>query len=241
MTINKGVPAVPASSRNLDYHAALDDLRALDRSAYEIPSLMDMSDAERRTQLYEFVQGRVRMNWVAEMDLRIFALRELLNVRFRVPSGLGHPSDDGNALSWDPVKNGQNIFKHGLSFDEITHSHTFGTLSFPVDDEADGNRQIMFSTLDVGARAQLAMPLPGFDGEVYLLTVATLRGETLRFISSRRVSNPAKIRKALKSDVKKLNLAPLERDLFLNHCASRIEEWLAPRLATTSDSGSTAG
>ncbi|MGA7437733.1 MAG: BrnT family toxin [Luteibacter sp.] len=234
MTTHNAIEPLLPSSRTHDYRAALEMLCALDRSAYEHRTLKEGANWERRTQLYEFVQGRVQMNRIAGMDLRVFALNTLLKGGFRIAQGLGHPGVDSQDRSWDPPKNGRNIFKHGLSFDEITQSPTFGTLTFFTPHKVDGTRAVMFSTLDTNANARLAMPMPGMEGEVYLLTIATMRGENYRFISALHFHADENIRGQLAANVAKLNLAPLERDVFINHCESRIRQWLAPRVTKAS-------
>ena len=92
MTTHNAIEPLLPSSRTHDYRAALEMLCALDRSAYEHRTLKEGANWERRTQLYEFVQGRVQMNRIAEMDLRVFALNTLLKgglIASPATSGMG--------------------------------------------------------------------------------------------------------------------------------------------------------
>lgn len=98
-------------------------------------------------------------------------------------------------VSYDPVKNGLNIVKHGLEFHGV-HSYsngTFGRLIVPTGNQSKEERFVIFSKYKITGSKSPYLPskIKNRD-EIFVATVASPRGSGFRFISSSILSSNRK-------------------------------------------------
>lgn len=211
-----------------EFQAAVDELQKLDRAGFDAKALSKKLSKGRRDLLYEIIKGTLQIDPYTKIDVQLFALKALRGQRYTLKPGCGHPATDAPHTEYDPAKNGENVLKHGLSFAEVTLTETFGTVVVPAPDKDDGERLVIFSTLDVGRNAKyLTLPLPHNTNVIYTLTIAKQVGFKFRLISSRRVS-PDDLRSDLKRAIRTHHLSEDEMTGFVDHCTARIEQLLAP-------------
>lgn len=123
---------------------------------------------------------------------------------------------DSELICYDPVKNGQNILKHGIVFHGVS-SYCGGHLPLisPNRNTKGEYRQVLFSRyyFERGNHIYLYDHKP--DNEyVYLATVFTLRDLKMRFITSREIDLNKDIDNQLNMLIKIDNLDPASLDLL---------------------------
>ena len=122
---------------------------------------------------------------------------------------------DGENHLYDTAKNGKNIVKHGISFDELlSYAGGNGTVIVPIVVRGEERRAVFWR---LSASAPLRFPLnPPIQGGRVLSIVKPV-GERFRFISARVVSeNERDHRMAAKSQLKDVeDLAVEDRPGFL--------------------------
>lgn len=213
---------------NDEFDASLSRLRLLSRRDLDTNKLPKDLDASGRDKLYAMLQRSIHLDTFTELDVQLFAMSALFDERYDVNPDAGHPGLVAINTEYDPPKNGANVVKHGLSFNDITQTSTFGTLMVRVPHERDGERVVIFSTLDAGDKgARMTLPRREIHEVIYTLTIAQQIGFKFRLISSRRIS-PGRLRRDIKGAVKDLKLPLEEQSSFVDHCTARIEEWLKP-------------
>lgn len=129
-------------------------------------------------------------------------------------------------VSYDPVKNGLNIVKHGLEFHGV-HSYsngTFGRLMVPTGNQSEEERLVIFSKYKVTGSKSPYLPskIKNRD-EIFVATVASPRGVGFRFISSSILSSN---RKKCEERVFKIIKDVVEDEAQMNAVRSRSMEIL---------------
>lgn len=188
--------------------------------------------AEKRLRLlYKIVRFQVSCEIYKRIDCLRFALSLLDRDNVGAYMCGEHDCSVSDFYEYDPVKNGANIIKHGLSFNEVvSYSEKFGTLSVVCPHPRDGRRTVMFSDLDAGENGKnLSFPVKKVSGVIYTMSIGTMVSGRFRFISARRLS-----RKNYRKDMKQafkgiLDDNPSEKDKFVGDCEAIIKEHLFVR------------
>lgn len=192
---------------------------------HEKLSLVDI-ESERITLLVEAI-NRNTFQHGERIDVFLFLLKHLLPddyERLVIRERIGSSSE---LYEFDPVKNGQNIVKHGVSFSEVvSYSNRFGTLVVPCPDEQDQKRLVIFSDLSASRSGmRLSFPLPKIEeqNECYVISIAQLKDSKFRFISSRLMSRK-RHKKTLKNAFKNIYInQPELKNEFMERCLEILE------------------
>jgi len=186
-------------------------------------------DRDRITKLIEYINNEV-FHFTVRIDVYLFLLKYILPDDFDRLVVREHMSSSPEAYEFDPVKNGHNIIKHGLSFSEvISYSKHFGTLMVRCPNENDGERIIIFSDLSESSRkTELNFPLAKVEeqAESYVISIVQSRGDKFRFISS-RVMSRKRHKKSLRTALK--NIYPNDPDTqnaFIDRCLEILNRHL---------------
>lgn len=175
--------------------------------------------------LADVINGRVAVSHPDIWDIERYVLKCILPEEYKSLSLSDHCYSSGHFYEYDPPKNGQNIIKHGLSFAAVvSYSKNFGTLIVPCPDEQDGERVVIFSDLILKDK-NLSLPLASvdFSKENYTISIAQLRNEKFRFISSRLLSKSSykeNMDQAFRNIYKKKKES---KDAFVNKCVEIVE------------------
>ncbi len=186
-------------------------------------------ESERIDLLIEAINRNIFQNG-ERIDVFLFLLQYLLPDEFErlvVKERIGSSSE---LYEFNPVKNGQNIVKHGISFSEVvSYSNRFGTLIVPCPDENDKERVVIFSDLSASRNGmKLRFPLPKVEeqDECYVVSVAQQKDRKFRFISS-RVMSRKRHKKTLKNALKNIYInQPEEKNEFVERCLEILKRGL---------------
>lgn len=149
-------------------------------------------DVKRIKGLYEFIRGDKLLKDPEKQDIQAYLVKNLV----KNESDLNIFAKDNKHLkvcrySYDPAKNGQNIIKHGLSFNEVmSYSRHFASLSV-LKTSKDGVREIVFSDLkNLSDKNLLCFPFSRINSNSYVLNVVSSNDKgRYRMISSRQLSS----------------------------------------------------
>lgn len=180
----------------------------------------------RDVVLGEILTGNIKLHINDELDIKVYALKKLLPDSYEKLNLLEKVFSKSELDRYDPVKNGQNIMKHGLSFREVVSFSTqFGTLMVPLLEMDKERRVVIFSDLSINNKKYpLALPLEGVSGrsKLYTFSVAQQIDFDFRIISSRLISK-TKFSKKIKNDLRGVRFESDEqRGLFFNRCIGII-------------------
>lgn len=184
-------------------------------------SLLGLTD-ERLVALLQVLDGGRDVNYFDKLDMQLYVWNTLFPDLESDSFIFEHCYSKGGGREYDPVKNGKNIIKHGISFGEVTsYSKRFGTLIVPCPDKKDGTRHVIFSDLEPGTDGKnLCFPISNSIQEpvVYTLSIVTNRDQNLRFISSIIMSRK-KFAKAMKTAFKGIyDDDPIKKKKFVSEC-----------------------
>ncbi|WP_219013313.1 BrnT family toxin [Shewanella algae] len=184
-------------------------------------------DNDRITKLFHLIKND-EFHHGEQIDVSLFLLKHILPndyERLVVKERIGSSNE---LYEFDPVKNGQNIIKHGISFSEVvSYSQRFGTLIVPCPDEHDGERNVIFSDLSATrCNRKLSFPLPKVEeqAESYVISIVQSKAGKFRFISS-RVMSRSRHKKTLKNALK--NIYPNDNDAqeeFIDRCLEILKD-----------------
>jgi len=182
---------------------------------------------ERIIQLIEAIQKSAFQNGEL-IDVFLFLLQHLLPDEYQRLVVTEHIDSSFELYEFNPVKNGQNIVKHGVSFTEVvSYSKRFGTLLVPCSDEQDKERFVIFSDLSIDKnRRKLVFPLPKIEQQTqcYVISIVQIKEDgKFRFISS-RVMSRKRHKKTLKNALKNIyNGQPEKKNDFLEECLKILD------------------
>ncbi len=181
---------------------------------------------DRIELLADVVSLKKELYYYIFLDINLFCLKMVFPDEYRAAGVSGHPGSSSDLFEYDPVKNGQNIIKHGICFSEAaTLSNNFGALMVPCPDESDGERVVIFSDLMLGNKRELSLPPTGMDLTIKMctLSVAQNRNNRFRFISS-RILNCHNYRKQMAQSFRGIyENAPKDKEGFMGRCSEIIE------------------
>lgn len=157
-------------------------------------------------------------------------------------SNIKLPEDFSNNCEnyeFNSSKNGQNIIKHGFSFNELmSYSENFGALVIPLENIKGENRIVIFSILNTGNNGEnLELPPSKTKGKIATLTIAKQLEDNFKFrlISSMRLSSKERNWKhQISTSVRLENLSQEDKDLFLARCHEILEESIFPNISESS-------
>lgn len=175
----------------------------------------------REKILKEVLVGSRRLDIVDGIDIKLYALKKMFPSKYDSLMLKETVFSKSDLCHYDPVKNGQNMIKHGLSFREVINfSPRFATLAVPGVESNGEKRSVILSDLSLPKGYSLSLPLEEWGERLnfYTLTVAQVRGFTYRMISSRVLSR-RNVSKALKGAFKNIYPDSAERKKeFVSHC-----------------------
>lgn len=182
---------------------------------------------ERLETLLNVLHGNEDINYFYKLDIQLYVWKMLFP---EISSDLfikEHIYSKGDTCEYDPAKNGQNIIKHGISFEEVvSYSSRFGTLSVPCPSETDETRYVFFSDLTPGHDGMnLSLPIDHTicEPEVYTLSIVTMIGLKPRFISS-RVMSRKRFAKNMKNAFKGIyDDEPKKKSEFVSRCVEVLK------------------
>lgn len=185
---------------------------------------------KRINALYEIIGGEKSIDYFPRLDIQAYLAKTLRPDEYDSQPLVKHAYSVGDHTVYDPAKNGQNILKHGLCFNEVTSfSKKFGTFQVLIENEKDMARNIIFSDLaGLGDVTDLCFPLPKINSEKYILTVATLDGEgRFRFISSRQLSSQTeRYRSTIKGALREDGATEESLSKLTNSCVEYLERYV---------------
>jgi uncharacterized DUF497 family protein len=184
---------------------------------------------KRASEFYDVITRARNVKFNCLFDIEEFALKTLFPSDYSGIQTIRHAYSTSELMEYDPAKNGKNLVKHGISFNEVvSYSKNFGTLiiTIPCLDNSNNNeRVIIFSGLVLNEQDKLQFPLSKFSVKKYTISIAELRDEKFRFISSRVLSSEkSKYTKTVKKIIKKIqSLDDASKECFMLRCIEIIE------------------
>lgn len=223
-----------------------DELLPLLKTLKEIDTNKKFKELElsrdRAKVLFKIIKGIRTVNQFTAIDIHLFVLKKLFPDAYKaaLPCQFNHMYSTCDLYEFDPPKNGQNIMKHGIGFNEVvSYSKKFGTLLVPCPDENDTERHVVFSDLNLeNGKYSLEIPTTNMDAEceMYTLSIVHFRNQRFRFISSRAMSQQNCNRTMSQAFKNIYKNDPQKKKEFVQRC----EEILAQSLFQSSlTSGST--
>jgi uncharacterized DUF497 family protein len=184
-------------------------------------------DNDRIAKLFNLIKEEAFYHG-EKIDVCLFLLKHLLPDDYKRLAVKERIGSSNELYEFDPVKNGQNIIKHGISFSEVvSYSQRFGTLIVPCPDEYDGERNVIFSDLSATrCNMELSFPLTKVEEqtESYVISIVQSKASKFRFISS-RVMSRTRHKKTLKNVLK--NIYPNDKDAqeeFIERCLEILKD-----------------
>ncbi|AVR87320.1 hypothetical protein [Thauera aromatica] len=179
----------------MDISGAWRAIKNLSKKEFEEKINSESLPKNRKDLLFKFIQGEIQVSYNCKLDVEEYALKYLMPYFYNSIPHEGHPYSSGELYEYDPPKNGQNIIRHGIGFDEVvSYSRKFGTLLVPIPDKIDRERCVIFSDLDLRREEdQLEIMHPSKIRDMnYTISIASLRNGKFRFISARLLSSKKK-------------------------------------------------
>lgn len=198
---------------------------------------------ERIQLLQDVVRGDQEVDDLfALLDIHLYCLNAVFPAEYKAARIEPHGAASKHDVTYDPVKNGQNVIKHGITFGEArSFSPGFGTLIIPYLNTRDVERVAIFSKLVVPHNCPLVLPLEKYRrrSDLSTMTIAIPAGAGFRFISSRAFGKEDS-EEALNNAAAKIypHEAELERKkAFIEECRERVETDLFGDEADAGDHG----
>ncbi|MDD5274947.1 MAG: BrnT family toxin [Methylovulum sp.] len=192
-------------------------------------NVLEVQD-DREKLLFDILVCKRKLDFFLTLDIQLYVLKDLFPNDYESVKINRHPCSECDLYEYDPPKNGKNIIKHGISFDEVvSYSTQFGTLVVPCPDENDGTRIVIFSDLSPGEYGnKLSLPLASMVGEkrLYTLSIVQQRDGKFRFISS-RVMSRTKFSKTIKNAYKNIYANdPEKKKAFVERSVELLKQHL---------------
>lgn len=190
--------------------------------------------SKRKDLLFSVLRNKVDLRFHEKLDIFLYVIKNILPSEFELHKIDSHAYSKG-MTEYDPAKNGQNLIKHGLSFNEVTSysDGKFGVLNVhcPAD---EGERIVMFSPL-VPFKSGFKLSLPINESvntkESYVVSIVQSTGIGFRFISSRCISSK-KYKKTLDNALKNVFVDnPTAKSMLIEDCLVILERDLFPQNA----------
>ncbi len=178
--------------------------------------------SDRKIILFNVLTNQHNLTFHEVLDIHLYVAKELFLSEFELHGIKEHLYSKSDLYEYDPAKNGQNLIKHGISFDEVvSYSNKFGTLSVACPDENDKERLILFSDISAsrsGCKLSLPIEKVANEEEMYVMSVCQLKSLKFRFISSRVMSRKRYI-KTLNNALKNIYLnEPEKKNALVERC-----------------------
>lgn len=192
---------------------------------------MELSD-DRIDLLQAIIRGEHEVDHLYSLlDIHLACLKVLFRDEYLKAKIPPHANADGEIYTYDPAKNGMNLIKHGLAFNEVaTYSPRFGALNVPCPDNQDGVRMVILSKLVIPESSPPILPTPAIkDGKgLSTLSIAVFERSRYRFVSSRTFREDD-WKAVMKGAVKNIYTGKGEEGLrqdFLTMCRDKVREHL---------------
>jgi hypothetical protein len=205
----------------MDRFEAWQAVRRLSKEEFEERIKLQKLPKDRQDLLFKFIRAEIQVSYSCKPDLEAYAVKSLIPEVYESLPHEGHPYSSCELYEYDPPKNGQNIIKHGVGFGEVvSYSQQFGALMVPCPDGRDGERQVIFSDLNLKCKGdELALPPRGIREMNYTVSIAHYRGGKFRFISSRLMSSKKdKYRKTMGQAFGEIIPDEQARQSFIDRC-----------------------
>jgi len=191
-------------------------------------SKMQGLSKKRRELLCKFIKGELQIEPIAACDIKAYLSKRLGSYFCNGHFQGQHPYADNDDYTYDPAKNGENIIKHGISFNEVySYSPNFGTMLVPVPDKTDVARYVMFCDLDIASDTnKLVMPPCSIENRkmAYVICIIDCSSGKLRFISARFLSEKRrKYERTIEQTLERLDIKKKEKKDFILHCLDFFE------------------
>lgn len=215
----------------MNLEQALAWVRSLGPEALEANETLKKLPADRLRLMSNVIRGKDPIHSTVRADIERFALRCLLpGAQYEALEDGDHPYAKGDFHEYDPAKNGQNLIKHGLSFNEvISYSPNFGVLSAHSSKPLPEQRFMVLSDLRIGENGRkLDLPLKEWSGERVTISVVTQRESRFRFISSHLLSsNEKKYRATLDTAFNGVHDDdPIAKQEYIERCVEILKRYL---------------
>ncbi len=201
---------------------AFNELKELSRDKIISHDSLKTLGNDRRELLYKLIQSKNIYN-NTDLDIAAYAVKTITPEKYKTCFISEHLYSNQNLIEYDPPKNGQNIIKHGLSFNEVVYfSVRFGSLFVHLDE----GRKAIFSGILINEKNNLSYPINNTQGLFNTISIVADRKNDkpgYRFISSRIMSKSnykENVRQALSKIIKDKN----EQAMFINSCVEYIEK-----------------
>lgn len=192
---------------------------------------MELSD-DRIDLLQAIIRGEHEVDHLYSLlDIHLACLKVLFRNEYLKATVKPHANANGENYSYDPAKNGMNLIKHGLTFNEVvSFSPAFAALTIPCPDDQDGVRMVILSKLEVPRKAPPILPTPGIKHgqDLSTLSIAVFEKEKYRFISARAFREDD-WQVVMRGAVKNIYAGKGEEKLrneFLGRCRKKVREHL---------------
>lgn len=192
---------------------------------------MELSD-DRIDLLQAIIRGEHEVDHLySRLDIHLACLKVLFRDEYLKAQVQPHANASGDVYTYDPAKNGMNLIKHGLTFNEVvSYSPAFAALTVPCPDGQDGERMVILSKMVVPKSCPLILPTPGNeDGEgLSTLSIAVYVEGRYRFISARSFRKDD-WQAVMRGAVKNIYVGEGEeklRNQFLGRCRKKVIEHL---------------
>ncbi len=187
---------------------------------------------KRLHQFYDVINEKMTIDESGRFYIQEYALRFIFNEKYKKFED-EHFNSSGQLYEFDPSKNGKNLVKHGVAFNEVwSYSKKFGTLSIPFLDLSGEERVISFSDFNLEGKYKAIFPLSEIINLRYCVSIikntekGKIRFISSRFLSSRRdkcyktiydsLNHAAFCNEKLKKDFVNRVIEILQRNLFID-------------------------
>lgn len=206
----------------MDCSDAWDKIKGLSKNEFKIKIESQSLPKDRQDILFEFVQGKVSHS--RENDIKAFVLKAINPDCYNAIAHKESPYSSGELYEYDPPKNGQNIIKHGIGFNDVVSfsEGSFGTVIVPIGKDKE-ERLVIFSSF-APKSYRLEIPPSGIKWINYSISIATLSKQKFRLISARLLSSRRiKYKKTISQAIGGIIVDKRERQGFINRCVEILE------------------
>lgn len=182
--------------------------------------------AERIRQFLDVIRGELHIDSFLKIDIEEYALKIIFPDVYNQSMITEHLYSTCDLYEFNPAKNGQNVIKHGIGFqDVVSYSKKFGTLIISCPDKNDDERVVLFSDFDLENKYKVELALSSIKSPSCCISIATSRGRKFRFISSRLLSSEKKkYTKTILQSLRSIEFSDEKSKIaFVNRCVEIIE------------------